>query len=365
MQGWQPASILNARESHTATLLHSGRVLVHGGVEWIFPPGDPPPSPQIKFLPTADLYHPDTNEWIVTGSTHIPRFTHTATLLPDGSVLVVGGASGVGATAILETEIYNPVTQAWSFTNPLHFARSQHAATPLQDSRVLVVGGLGTSGILGSAEIFNPATQEWTDAGSLSNPRYDQFTATLLSDGRVLVVGGFTNITSPRFSAELFDPSAVPPWTPAEDLQSGSRFGHTATLLPNGEVLVAGGARVDDQTPLASCELFDPVTGHWVSTGSLNKPRMGHTATLLQSGIVMVAGGGLQTPEFFNSATGEWTEGPDMSIPRSGASQTVLRWDRHEPLVVNVLVAGGRDASSPGTNTLDSAELFTSGDVNV
>src|SRR5258706_3652333 len=241
--GWQPASILNPREGHTATLLHSGQVLVHGGLEIVVPPGDPgspPPGLQIKTLRTADLYHPDTNEWIEAASTAIERSSHTATLLPSGSVLVVGGANE-RFHGILEPEIYDPSTQSWSFTNTPHFPRWQHAATLLQDGRVLVVGGMIGDGaeFLSITEIFNPATHEWTDAGSLSNPRYDAFTATLLSDGRVLVVGGFTNITSPRFSAELFDPSAVPAWTPAEDLQSGSRWGHTATRLADGKVFVA------------------------------------------------------------------------------------------------------------------------------
>jgi hypothetical protein len=377
--GWQPASVLDAREGHTATLLHNGQVLVHGGVEYII---STPPEP-MKILRTADLYHPDTNEWIEAASTAIERFLPTATLLPDGSVLVVGGAKGssTGWQPVLETEIWNPtVPQVWSFTrHPLNFARWQHAATLLQDGKVLVVGGEGVGGTLSSSEIFDPATQEWTAAGNLNKPK-TLGTATLLSDGRVLFVGGVVPLIPPLISAEVFDQSRLPAWTPAEDLRSGSRVNHTATLLSDGTVLVAGGATVNDQlTPLKSCEIFDPVTGHWADTGNMNEPRKGHTATLLRRGdapgTVMVVGGGfelradqkpwtnLQTSEFFNPVEGTWTRGPDMSVPRSGASQTLLRWDRHEPLVFKVLVAGGR--SSPSTNTLDSAELFTGGDVNV
>jgi hypothetical protein len=377
MQGWQPAGILSPREYHTATLLHNGQVLVHGGLELIFPPGtpgNPPPPEQMKYLRTADLYHPDTNVWIEAASTTIERCWHTATLLPDGSVLVVGGANE-RFHGILETEIWVP--QVWSFTKPLNFARWQHAATPLLDGKVLVAGGMigDGAGFPASTEIFIPAPPEWIVAGNLNSPRYEH-TLTLLSDGRVLCVGGF-NVSppgTPFFSVEVFERSRVPPWTPAEDLRSGSRAGHTATRLADGKVLVAGGALVDDpENPVISCEIFDPVTGHWADTGNLNEPRRAHTATLLHTGDapgnVMVVGGNLQgvtnlqTSEFFNPAEGTWTRGPDMSVPRSGASQTLLRWDRHEPLVFKVLVAGGQ--SSPSTNSLDSAELFTTGDVNV
>jgi Kelch motif/Galactose oxidase, central domain len=371
MQGWQSASILSAREGHTATLLHDGRVLVHGGFEIIFPPDG---GEQINILRTAELYHPDTNEWIQTASTFIQRVAHTATLLPDGSVLVVGGGN-FRFNGILETEIYNPSSQSWSFTRrPLNFPRQEHAATPLQDGKVLVAGGLGgvpVAGLLSSTEIFDPTTQEWTAVGNLNKPKF-RATATLLSDGTVVLVGGFDTSDPPHFSVELFNPATLA-WTPAEDLLSGSRWGHTATRLSDGKVLVAGGARVDDpEVPLISCEIFDPVTGHWAVTGNLNKPRMGHTATLLPGGNVMVVGGGfqegnqasqrsiLQTPEFFNPTEG-WIEGPAMSVPRSGASQTLLRRDLHGPLEIKVLVAGGR--SSTSTNTLDSAELFTSGEV--
>jgi Galactose oxidase, central domain len=354
MQGWQSANILNAREGHTATLLHSGRVLVHGGKAIISQ------QPQ-QTLRTADLYHPDTNEWTATGSTAIERAFETATLLPNGFVLVVGGDQ-------IETEIYDPSTESWSFTGSLNDARTQHAATPLQDGKVLVVGGQPSGR---SAEIYDPATQAWTATGKLNEPR-DSQTATLLSDGRVLVVGGFAPFAFSEFNVELYHPHTFA-WTRAEGLLSGARYGHTATRLPDGKVLVAGGSPVlGTNLPLTSCEIFDPVTGHWVTTGDLNEPRMFHTATLLWTGNVMVVGGGLgfaqgstdlRTTEFFNPAEGRWTLGPAMSVPRSGASQTLLRRDLHGPIEIKVLVAGGRSADF--NDTLDSAELFTSDAVNV
>src|SRR5262249_6516212 len=127
MQGWQPAGVLSSgRYGHTATLLHSGLVLINGGAEGA------------TSVPTAELYNPDTNEYL-TRSPSLGRVGHTATLLPDGNVLVVGGVSG--GTSVVDTQIYDRSTQTWSFTGPLNVARSPHAATELADGRVLVVGG--------------------------------------------------------------------------------------------------------------------------------------------------------------------------------------------------------------------------------
>jgi N-acetylneuraminic acid mutarotase len=130
---------------------------------------------------SAELYHPDTNEWILTGSPSLPRSNPTATLLRDGNVLVVGRISSGSDSGELRTEIYDHSTQTWSFTggHPLSFKRIHHATTELADGRVLVVGGAFNAGNL--AEIYDPATQAWTLAGPLNQGRADH-TATLLSD---------------------------------------------------------------------------------------------------------------------------------------------------------------------------------------
>src|SRR5438105_3600168 len=146
---------------------------------------------------------------------------------------------------------------------------------------------------LGAALLVQPcaaAPFQWESTGSLNTPRF-YHTATLLSDGRVLVASGGGQQTFPYpelLSAELYDP-ATGNWTLTGNLNNG-RDDHTATLLANGTVLVAGG-RNDDIGVLASAEVYDPATGNWTPTGSLNVARRRHTATLLSDGTVLVAGG--------------------------------------------------------------------------
>src|SRR5439155_1527230 len=153
--------------------------------------------------------------------------------------------------------------------------------------RVLVAGGAGPRPEtfpypgLASAELYDQATENWTVTGSLNDGRL-LHTATLLFDGRVLVAGGWPDHTNhgPLSSAELYNP-ATGTWTRTSSLAI-ARQDHTATLLANGKVLVAGGA--NDTAILASAELYDPATGTWTPTGSLNVARWEHTATRLCDG---------------------------------------------------------------------------------
>ena len=151
----------------------------------------------------------------------------------------------------------------------LNTGRFSHTATLLADGKVLVTGGFGTSSgdQLASAELYDPATGTWTFTGTLNTARAIH-TATLLPDGRVLVAGGF-NDNIHLASAELYDPASGT-WTVTHRLNQG-RYLHTATLLPSGEVLVAGG--ISDVHSLASAEVYDPVTGTWTLTGRLNTAR--------------------------------------------------------------------------------------------
>ena len=152
----------------------------------------------------------------------------------------------------------------------------------LPNRQVLVTGGCGLSS-LASAELYDPATGVWTTTGSMATARW-QHTATLLRNGRVLVAGGGDGHGNSFSSAELYDP-ATGVWT-ATGSMATARGGHTATLLPDGRVLVAGGFNF-----LSSAELYDPATGMWTATGSMATGRSFPTATLLPNGQVLVAGG--------------------------------------------------------------------------
>ncbi len=174
----------------------------------------------------------------------------------------------------------------------MHDARSSHTATALADGSVLVVGGIGRD-LLRSAEVFDPATRMFRAVGDLQEPRY-MHQATALPDGRILVTGGAGAAGRVRdlSSVEVYDPETET-FSQIGQLQR-SKFGHTATLLDDGRVLIAGGiVNGTAPKPTASAELFDPATGKSASVGKMHKARAFHTATLLEDGRVAIVGGNL------------------------------------------------------------------------
>jgi N-acetylneuraminic acid mutarotase len=225
--------------------------------------------------------------FVNTGSLATERRVHTATLLPNGKVLVAAGQSTSGDVA--SAELYDPATGTWGATGSLNDARHRHAAALLNNGKVLVVGGNGDSGPLASAELYDPSTGIWTATGSLATAR-NEIRGTLLPNGKVLVSGGETFDGSDTYfaNADLYDPVSGT-WTATASLAT-ARSLHSATLLPNGKVLVAGGSGAGN-LPLASVELYDPASGTWTPASSLPAPRTAHSATLLPNGKVLVAGG--------------------------------------------------------------------------
>ena len=175
-----------------------------------------------------------------TGPLITPRQYHTATLLPNGKVLVAGGSDGTGT--IQSAELYEPINGIWTAIGRLRSARLGHTATLLPNGKVLVAGGWNPSqGYLSNAELFDPSTGIWAPTGPLISAR-QYHTATLLPNGKVLVTGGFTNYSAgflPTSSAELYDPASGT-WAMSGSM-TNAKGRHTATLLPNGKVLITGG----------------------------------------------------------------------------------------------------------------------------
>ncbi|MBI5566906.1 MAG: hypothetical protein HY870_18555 [Chloroflexi bacterium] len=327
-------AMVNSHMWHAAALLADGRVLATGG-------------PTGFFSAAAEIFNPATGSWTATGSMTVSRALHTATTLNDGRVLVAGGVDNTIYTNVTyaSAEIFDPATGTWTLTGSMTMARSQHTATRLNDGRVLVVGGV-------TAEIYNPTTGLWI---TTSNPgiTHGGHTATLLSDGRVLVAGGLGSSANAVSTVEIYDPT-TDTWITTGSLSS-ARWDHAAALLNDGRVLVAGG-RADSGgnfIPLASTEIYDPVTGIWTATGNLGTTRAFHTATLLSDGQVLAVGGltngaVLSTAEIFDPATGGWSATGSMIDSRGDHTATRLNDGR-------VLAVGG---GGNGSGTC-CAELFT------
>jgi Immunoglobulin domain/Kelch motif/Galactose oxidase, central domain/Bacterial TSP3 repeat len=324
-----------ARSYHSATLLPNGKVLVAGGYN----------------STTTELFDPATRTWTLTGRLNAYRHNPEATLLPNGKVLLEGGEQD-NSFVLSSAELYNPASGTWTFTGAMQTRREGHTATLLSNGKVLVAGGfLSATGLccfsVSSAELYDPASGRWTPTGSLNIAR-DSHTATLLTNGKVLVTGG--NRSSDPSSAELYDP-LTGTWTVTGSLSHGYSD-HTATLLPNGKVLVAGGCPCrDNGGDNPSAEIYDPASGTWTPTGSMITGRGWHTATLLLNGKVLVAGGysGGSSAELYDPTTETWTQTAAMSYGRLWHRATLL-------LNGNVLVSGGVNTSNFGN--LSSAELY-------
>jgi hypothetical protein len=269
------------RAYSTGTLLPDGRVLVAGGArDW----------PET----TAELFDPRTGSWAPTGAMGEARARHTATLLLDGRVLVVGGTWDTdGVSAHASAELFDPASGTWSVVRPMAEARANHSATLLDDGRILVVGGSGPfenptlSPWLATAEVFDVTTGRWSPAGTMQDPMI-RHSATRLGDGRVLVAGGVGSFTAARAAAERFDP-VLGTWA-ATHATIDTVFDHQSLPTADGAALVVGGIGRDLQL-VGATERFDPGLETWTSLAPVTRPREGHTVTLFDDGTVLVVGG--------------------------------------------------------------------------
>jgi hypothetical protein len=275
--GWASAGTMpQTHSTHTATLLPSGKVLLTGG----FVGG--------TVAASAALYDPASGTWSAASSMPAARENHAATLLPNGKVLVSGGYYG-GYHANMW--LYDPASDTWSATSALPSSRGYHSATLLNNGKVLF-SGPGTVGVPLPMELYDPASGTWSTAASMPTFRYAE-TATRLQDGKILVTGGYINGNGSASTAvaEVYDP-ALNSWTPTAPMAS-ARGDHTATLLPNGKVLVTGGYASGSY--LASAEVYDPASGTWSAAAPMTSARADHTATALPNGQVLVSGGNIRS----------------------------------------------------------------------
>jgi hypothetical protein len=268
----------------TATGLPGGTVLYTGG--------QIPGTPLSAQIPSsnAEIYDPVALKSTPTGSMTIPRCGESASLLPDGQVLFVGGLTAGGATST--AELYDPVAGAFSSTGSMSVARTGHTATLLSNGLVLIAGGENcNSGCVyySSAELYNPSSRTFSLTDGSMATLYTGAAAISLASGKVLIAGGASSGAIFNTIAELFDPSTNL-FTPTGTIVN-PRQAFTATLLQNGKVFLAGG-RLSTGAVTSSPEIYDPTTRLFAATGSMNVARDFHTASLPPNGQGLIAGGG-------------------------------------------------------------------------
>jgi N-acetylneuraminic acid mutarotase len=275
---WQPAgSMLAARTNQVAVLLDNGKVLVTGGSDG-----------QGNGLKSAELYDPATNGWSAVGPMGTARIGATATKLPNGRVLVAGGETIGNTSSVVNTaEIFDPVTNSFSPAQSLTTGRAFHSAVALADGNVLVVGGVQGADALAQAELYNWTTGTWTPRAAMAHAR-ESTSATVLADGRGLVAGGDDSDGEEQDTAEVFSPAANA-WSATAPMPRASSY-HGAARVTNGNVLLAGGYN-QSSDPDPNALLYLPASNSWVSGGNMSGARASTTATLLQNGRVLVTGG--------------------------------------------------------------------------
>jgi len=341
-------SLQTPRDGHTATLLSNGNVVVAGGEN------------NNGALASSEVYSPTAGSWTASGNLNTARSNASAVLLANGSVLIAGGcvSNCLGATTAT-AELYNATNGTWSTTGSMAVARVYFSMVLLSSGKVLVAGGCtklnanGCAGVTAKAEVYDPSTGQWTATGTMNAAR-GNLTATLLPNGKVLAAGGINAANNPLRTAELYNP-ATKKWTLTGKMIT-ARDEHTAVLLSTGKVLVAGGENAAGVTT-AKTELYNPASGQWTATGNLNSSRLEHTATLLTNGKVLIAGGNhvtankttvLSSAELYNPSTGVWSKTGTMKSARVGHTATLLSSGQ-------VLATAGSNAN----NDLTSAELYT------
>ena len=338
---WTPTgSLRTARASQTATLLPSGLVLVAGGT-----------GNANNALASSELYSSASGTWTSTGEMNVARVSARAVLLPNGAVLTMGGCivnDCVGSTT-KSAEIYNPASGTWSVTGSMKIARAEFVAVLLPTGKILVAGGCtsydvnGCLAVTTAAELYNPTTGAWSSTGAMRAARMAT-TATVLINGKALIAGGQTAASDALGSSELYNPAT------GTFVLTGRlitpRSGHTATLLKSGMVLMAGGENVNGVS-ISKAELYNPATGTYAATGNMPSSRQEHVAVMLSNGSVLVSGGNnvttttttpLASCAIYNPATGAWAASSSMNSARADHTATLLHSG-------HVLAAGGDNNS--------------------
>ena len=318
-----PAKDLAGRAAHTATELDDTQALVVGGC-----------TVDGCGTASADSFLVSASQTVRSASLNQARDAHTATLLDDGCVLVTGGFDKEGRPPLNSVELYNPSSRSWSLTDSMHTVRGGHVAALLGKSSVLIAGGwVPSRQYTDTTEIYDVQTGEFRDGPHLPTS-VDGLAAASLLDGSVLVVGGQTSPGLGTAAASVISPDGT---LRIVGSMSQSRFKHEAVTLLDGRVLVIGGTPDDDEL-LRTTEIYDPTTESFSAGPTMKAGRYKLTgaASVMPNGEVVVAGGGLGV-EILNVAAGTSTEVKDIPLLRHSFSTVSVSGD-------HVRIIGGYDA---------------------
>ena len=300
-------------------------------------------------------------QWTPAGALNEARTGHTATMLPDGSALIVGGHDEVGV--IGTAELFDPASvEVFLLDAQLETARTLHEAVLLNEGFVLFLGGQTADEVINSVELYDPSSEIFVTLAPMNAPRVEH-TATLLADGRVLIVGGNDGLNALPW-IEIFDPSTgvFSLLDPDVMILTEGRQSHTASLLHDGRVLIVGG--YNETGALASTEIID-IKNSVVEAGPvLGEARYGHTATVLASGDVAVAFGtdGTVVHETLDLIDGDsgaiiLSLSKEVDPDDTGSSGRFGHFAVLLPNNRNVLFVGGY---APDGNVTNSVEIFDS-----
>jgi hypothetical protein len=334
-----------ARADATVTPLLNGKVLIAGG--W---------GPQLTALNSTELYDPATNTFAAGPAMKTARSYAMATLLPNGKVLIAGGQTvyndGASNPGVASTELYDPTTNTIVAGPTMNGSRRTATATLLPDGKVLIAGGSPQH----SVDLYDAYANTFAPAAFQPALHYDDYyaTATLLPNGKVLIAGGADAKLGRTSNTELYDPATNT--LAAGPTMSAGREAATATLLPNGKVLIAGGI---GDAPLNSTDLYDPATNTFAAGPAMNASRFEAASTSLPNGKVLIAGGVgpnltvLNSTELYDPATNTFGPSNPMDAARFDEAIVVLPDSQ-------VLIAGGFGTGSyPDPIPLSATDLYT------